>query len=38
MVETTARIKREGKHFEILVDLEEALKVKRVREILIKQF
>ncbi|MFA5484819.1 MAG: ribosome assembly factor SBDS [Candidatus Pacearchaeota archaeon] len=29
MVETTARIKREGKHFEILVDLEEALKVKK---------
>ena len=29
MVETTARIKREGKHFEILVDLEEALKLRK---------
>jgi len=29
MVDTTARIKREGKHFEILVDLEEALKLRK---------
>lgn len=29
MVETTARVKKEGKHFEILVDLEEALKVRK---------
>ncbi len=29
MVETTARIKRGGKHFEILVDLEEAIKVSK---------
>lgn len=29
MVETTARIKKNGKHFEILVDLEEALKFKK---------
>ena len=29
MVETTARIKREGKHFEILVDLEKALKLRK---------
>ncbi|MBU3924298.1 MAG: ribosome assembly factor SBDS [Nanoarchaeota archaeon] len=29
MAQTTARIKRDGKHFEILVDLDEALKVKR---------
>lgn len=28
MTQTTARIKRGGKHFEILVDLEEALKVR----------
>ncbi|MFA4960804.1 MAG: ribosome assembly factor SBDS [Candidatus Pacearchaeota archaeon] len=29
MTETTARIKRGGKHFEILVDLDEALKVAK---------
>lgn len=29
MVQTTARIKREGKHFEILVDLDEAMKFKK---------
>lgn len=29
MTQTTARIKRNGKHFEILVDLEEAMKIKR---------
>lgn len=29
MTKTTARIKKEGKNFEILVDLEEALKVKK---------
>jgi ribosome maturation protein SDO1 len=29
MVQTIARIKREGKHFEILVDLDEALKVRK---------
>lgn len=29
MAQTTARIKRGGKHFEILVDLEEAMKIKR---------
>lgn len=28
MTETTARIKKEGKHYEILVDLEEAIKFK----------
>jgi ribosome maturation protein SDO1 len=29
MTQTTARIKKDGKHFEILVDLEEAMKVKK---------
>jgi len=29
MTQTTARIKKGGKHYEILVDLEEALKVKK---------
>lgn len=29
MTETVARIKREGKHFEILVNLEEAMKVRK---------
>ncbi len=29
MVNTTARIKKSGKHYEILVDLEEAMKVRR---------
>ena len=29
MTQTTARIKRGGKHFEILVDLEEAMKVRK---------
>ncbi|MCK5449581.1 ribosome assembly factor SBDS [Candidatus Pacearchaeota archaeon] len=29
MVDTVARIKKEGKHFEILVDLDEAMKVKK---------
>ena len=29
MTETTARIRRGGKHFEILVDLEEAIKVSK---------
>jgi len=29
MTNTTARIKRDGKHFEILVEMEEALKVKK---------
>lgn len=29
MTQTTARIKKNGKHFEILVDLDEAMKVKR---------
>lgn len=29
MTNTTARIKRGGRHFEILVDLEEAMKIKR---------
>jgi ribosome maturation protein SDO1 len=29
MVETIARIKKEGKHFEILVDMDEALKIKK---------
>ena len=29
MVQTTARIKKEGKHFEVLVDLDEALRVKK---------
>ena len=29
MVQTTARIKKSGKHFEILVDLDEALKVRK---------
>ena len=29
MTQTTARIKKEGKHFEVLVDLEEALKVAK---------
>jgi len=29
MAQTTARVTRDGKHFEILVDLDEALKVKR---------
>ena len=29
MAQTTARIKRGGKHFEILVDLDEAMKVRR---------
>ncbi len=29
MTQTTARITKQGKHFEILVDLEEALKVKK---------
>jgi ribosome maturation protein SDO1 len=29
MVQTTARLSKQGKHFEILVDLEEALKVKK---------
>ena len=29
MVQTTARIKKDGKHFEILVDLEEALRVRK---------
>ena len=29
MTETIARIKKEGKHFEILVDLEEAMKVQK---------
>lgn len=29
MTDTVARIKKEGKHFEILVDLEEAMKVKK---------
>jgi len=29
MAQTTARIKRNGKHYEILVDLDEAIKVKR---------
>jgi len=29
MVQTTARVKKDGKHFEILVDLDEALKVKK---------
>lgn len=29
MTQTTARIKREGKHYEILVDLDEALKVRK---------
>jgi ribosome maturation protein SDO1 len=29
MTQTTARIKKNGKHFEILVDLEEALKFKK---------
>ena len=29
MTNTTARIKKDGKHFEILVELEEALKVKK---------
>ena len=28
MTETIARVKKEGKHFEILVDLEEAMKIK----------
>jgi ribosome maturation protein SDO1 len=32
MVDTTARIKKEGKHFEIRVDLDEALKVKKGEE------
>jgi ribosome maturation protein SDO1 len=29
MTQTTARLSRQGKHFEILVDLEEALRVKK---------
>jgi len=29
MAQTTARVTKSGKHFEILVDLEEALKVKK---------
>ncbi|MAH46013.1 ribosome assembly factor SBDS [Candidatus Pacearchaeota archaeon] len=29
MVDTTARVTKEGKHFEILVDLDEALKVRK---------
>jgi ribosome maturation protein SDO1 len=29
MVNTTARIKKDGKHFEILVDMDEALKVRK---------
>ena len=29
MTQTTARIKKGGKHFEILVDLEEAMKIKK---------
>ena len=29
MVQTTARVTRDGKHFEILVDLDEALKVRK---------
>jgi len=29
MVQTTARVKKGGKHFEILVDMDEALKVKK---------
>jgi len=29
MTQTTARIKREGKHFEVIVDMEEALKFRR---------
>jgi len=29
MAQTTARIKKDGKHFEILVDLDEALKVRK---------
>ncbi len=32
MTNTTARIKKGGKHFEILVDLEEAMKVRRNME------
>ena len=28
MTETIARVKKDGKHFEILVDLEEAMKIK----------
>jgi ribosome maturation protein SDO1 len=29
MVQTTARVKKKGKHFEVLVDLDEALKVRK---------
>ena len=29
MAQTTARIKKEGKNFEVLVDLDEALKFKK---------
>ena len=29
MTNTTARIKKAGKHFEIMVDLDEALKFKK---------
>jgi len=29
MVQTTARVKKDGKHFEVLVDLDEALKVRK---------
>jgi len=29
MVQTTARVKKGGKHYEVLVDLDEAMKVKR---------
>jgi len=29
MTQTTARIKKNGKHFEILVDLEEAMKISK---------
>lgn len=32
MVQTTARIKKEGKTFEVLVDLDEALKVRKEKE------
>lgn len=32
MTQTTARIKKAGKHFEILVDLEEAMKFKKASE------
>jgi len=35
MTNTTARVKKDGKHFEILVDLDEALKVRKGEGILI---